>query len=294
MPRSMTAYHQCELSHEIGEWTIEIYSVNRKGLDIAISLPKEFFSLEIDVRKWLTEVLSRGQVTFKARFRCKNNSSSDTDYLLTQLALLKDLWSRRSESLGFDPKQEINLAFLLAQWEQEPLLAEPMDDAIRDLLQKAVKQCLAGFIAMREKEGRFLCCEIGNILQKIKAKIPEIQTQSTASYEKARIKLQQKVQEALQGLETLEERVLKECALLADKLDVSEEITRLFSHLAQFEQLIQDGSTVQGRTLEFLIQELFREINTIGSKSADILIAQIVIEIKANLEKIREQVQNLE
>jgi uncharacterized protein (TIGR00255 family) len=290
MLSSMTGFGRAVADAPIGNLIVEIQSVNRKYLEVFISLPKEFSRFEQEVRKWVGESVSRGSVSVRV-FLIPNPNA--IEYLLPDPEMLKGLkkgWESVAKKVGFDV-QEITLSFVMEhlplQSKQE--LAEESDLAI---LNQCVVSALDSLHKMKLAEGKALATDLAKRLQGLEEKLEQIEKLSVEAAPQMRQKLFAKMKEVLQTGPELEERLLREIALYAEKIDIAEEITRFRSHLSQFTSFLKGG--IVGRKMDFLIQEMGREVNTIGSKSVEAKIAHLVVEMKSELEKIREQVQNLE
>lgn len=287
MTRSMTAYSRA-ISSEIDglKWTVEIHSVNRKTLDVNLYLPRDLLFLDIELRKIIQQSLQRGQVTVKVNFEKEKQSGAE----LPLLKKLKSGWEKTAKELGF-PKDAITLPFLLSQIDQVSL--DVYGTKIQTELKKTVGNALDGLIKMKEVEGKALAADLLKRIKLLKDNVSAMEKLSAKAPELYREKLLERLKVILK--ESLDdERVLREVALFAEKADVTEEVTRLKSHLVQFGDLLKSKGESIGRTLDFLIQEILREINTISSKSADLAQTQLAVSSKAELEKIREQVQNIE
>lgn len=284
MLSSMTGFGRAILDAPFGKLTVEIQSINRKYLEVFVSLPKEFARFEHEVRKWVTEAISRGSVS--VRISVLSNSVGG---LLPDVKVLKNLkkeWLKIAKAVGADPKT-IDLPFLM-----QYLPAQPKEDFSVKPLEKCVEEALKALAAMKRTEGKALEEDLSQRLKELEKRLSEIEKHSPDATKKMRQRLFEKMEEACKIGPEIEERLLREVALFAERVDIAEEITRFRSHVAQFKTLLK-GDMV-GRKMDFLIQEMGREVNTIGSKSMEAKIAHLVVEMKSELEKIREQVQNLE
>lgn len=285
--KSMTGYARATSKPSKGlTWVVEIQSVNRKSLDFYFSIPKEIFFLEVEFRKLIAEQVSRGNITLKISLKKERKS----EYALATLKPLKAEWESIASTLGYE-KKAVDFPLLL-QLMREPASEELFDKETETVLKETVGKALKALVAMKEREGKELSEDIKKRLKKLidaAERIAKLSKNTAANY---REKLLERIEGVLQGA-THDERILREVALFADKVDVTEEVTRLKSHFKQALDLFKKDEPA-GRTLEFLTQEMLREFNTIGSKSTQIEVVQEVIGAKAELEKIREQVQNLE
>ncbi len=287
MTRSMTAYSRAASSEIKGlSWAIELHTVNRKVLDIHMHLPRELLFLDLDFRKMVSKALQRGQVTVRISYKRGKEGKGR----LSLLKKLKNQWMKIAKELGFS-QEEINLNFLLQQIDRVSI--EELGPTIQAELKKTLQNTLDALVKMKEVEGKALETDILKRLKTLNTHLQEIETSGKNSAEKYRKKLQTRLKDLLKEA-SHDERLLREVALFAEKADITEEITRLKSHFAQVKELFKSKEKSIGRTLEFLTQEILREINTIGSKSQELMITKLVVASKAELEKIREQVQNIE
>lgn len=288
MLSSMTGFGRAVIDAPFGRLTVEIQSVNRKYLEVFVSLPKEFSRFEQQVRKWVGDAVSRGQVAVRV-FLIPNVSVIEG--LLPDPTILKGLkkgWEKIAKELGTDPK-EITLAFMMEHLPVQPKQAEAEEDTH---LKACIEEALEGLLKMKKAEGKALEKDLSSRLKSLEAMIGKIEDFAPDATQKMRQKLSERMAEVFKpGIES-EERLVREVALFAERADIAEEITRFKSHVLQFREALK-GSLV-GRKMDFLIQEMGREVNTIGSKSMEAKISHLVVEMKSELEKIREQVQNLE
>ena len=290
--RSMTGYGRGEVDADGVKFSIELNSVNRKQSDIVINLPREFNELEPRIRQAINEKLSRGRTNVTVSCQDGANGSRklalDTalarSYHEAMLALQRDL----------NAPGEITIDKVLAAPGVMRLAENTLDAAHAwPALERALESALAELIRMREREGKHLAKDLIHRLKVIRTELKSVRALFPDVVKKYRAALFDRIQKA--GLEVSldDERLLKEVSIFADRSDVSEELTRLESHLAQFAHHLRKTEAV-GRTLEFITQEIFRELNTLGAKANDAAISQHVVVCKAELEKIREQIQNLE
>lgn len=294
MPKSMTGYGCAVHKAAEGRYIVEISSVNRKHLEIHTHLPRELSAFDTDVRKWIGESIRRGHVTVRV------SVSFDQEppfFLLPNIPYLRqmkeawDLFCREAECEG-EP-------FPLTQFlrDESALLKErnfEFDTEHRQSLATAVKAALEKIQTMRSIEGQALR---DDLLQRIEVIIPLVDfiaQNAQLATKKYKDLLLERLKNLIDTPLEQDERVLKEIALYAEKIDICEEVTRLNSHLKQFVDQLKYPSDTIGKTLEFILQEMHREINTIGSKSGDYEISKKVVAVKTELERIREQIQNLE
>jgi len=282
----MTAYSRAVSSEVDGQkWTVEIHSINRKTLDINLYLPRDLLFLDVEIRKLIQDTLQRGQVTVKVSHEKEKSGAA-----LPLMKKIKSGWEKTAKELGYS-KETITLSFLLAQMDQ--ISSGELGTKVQNELKKTVGSALTGLIKMKEVEGKALAADLLKRVKTLKDNVHSMEKLGARAPETYREKLLERIETILK--EPLEdERILREVAIFAEKADITEEITRLKSHLSQFADLLKTKGESIGRTLDFLIQEILREINTVSSKSAELPLTQLAISSKAELEKIREQVQNIE
>lgn len=283
----MTAFGQASSSQFEGcHWQVEIHSVNRKILDMQIYLAREFLSLDLEIRKIISDSIKRGQITVKIALKRGKTVLSTVNALKT----LKTHWEKIAKGLGYD-KEVVGFSFLLEQGLIAPLEVESTKP--RAILMQTVEKALKLLILMREKEGYTLAKDLEKRLNLLLTAAQKMEKISKQIPEKFRVKLVERIEEALH-LKIEDDRIFREVALFAEKTDITEEIVRLKSHIQQSLHLIHHPEEAVGRTLEFLMQEALREINTIASKSNSLEISELTISAKIELDKIREQLQNIE
>ena len=290
--RSMTGYGRGESDHGGVKFSVELNSVNRKQSDIVINLPRDFAALEPRIRQAINEKLSRGRTNAVVSFQ---EGANNARKLALDTALARSYHdAMRDLQKELNAPGEITIGAIL----QAPGVMRFTDNAIEaetawPALERALTSALAELIKMREREGKHLAKDLIHRLKVIRTEIKTVRALFPEVVKKYRATLFDRIAKAGIELALDDERLLKEVALFADRSDVSEELTRLESHLAQFAHHLRSSEPV-GRTLEFITQEIFRELNTLGVKSNDADISRHVVACKAELEKIREQIQNLE
>lgn len=291
----MTGYGRAVLHQEGLQLGVEILSVNRKHLDFNIISPRHFARFDPDVRKILAAKVFRGHVTVRITALYQGESPFIVRPNLALVDQLAKVWQDIALRLKLDAKQALSLELLGR--ESELFIYE--EDAAgmersQALLFKALDEALVPFLAMRCAEGGIIQADIASKLKGLREKIAMITVKSHDVAAKLRQKLFAKLQEILPALSTIDDRLMKEIAIYAEKADIDEEILRFNSHLDQFEQLFKSRKDSAGKTAEFLLQELGRETNTIGSKTTEIDVSHLVVDMKSELERIREQIQNIE
>jgi len=289
--RSMTGYGRGDADYAGAKFSVELNSVNRKQSDIVMNLPRDLAALEPRIRQAINEKISRGRMNVLVVLHQGANGAAlalDTalarSYHEAMLTLQKELSAPGEITIGTilqapgvmrSPEQSIDA-----------------DDAW-PVVQRALGTALGELIKMREREGKHLAKDLIHRLKTLRKEIKEIRALYPDVVKKYRAALRERLEKAGLDLPLDDERLVKEVTIFADRSDISEELTRLESHLAQFAHHLRKNEPV-GRTLEFITQEIFRELNTLGAKSNDAGISQHVVACKSELEKIREQIQNLE
>jgi uncharacterized protein (TIGR00255 family) len=282
--RSMTAFGKASFSDPLGAFQIEIHSLNRKNLEISVVLPKEFGSLDLSFRKIIQKVASRGTVAVKM-FRQGSTNSISKEALLAA----KHSIDTMAKECGLSSITSIS-ELLECALRFEPKTEEIDSDTILAHFEKAVDN----WNQMREIEGENLSLDILGRLSNINMRaliIEEGQKGSTAAFAD-RLKKRLDDVGVLEGFD--DARVIKEVVIFSEKVDTTEEIVRLKSHLKQFEDTLKNSEEAIGRKLDFLIQEMNREVNSLSVKCQDLELIKETLEIKSEIEKIREQVQNIE
>lgn len=292
MLKSMTGYGRVKVENAYREILVEVRSVNHRYLDLNIKVPRIYGFLEDAVKKAASAVLARGKVDLYVSVRAKEGSdmkiTPNMPVIDGYMAALQAVAQRYGMEQSVTPQQLLQMPDALAV-DKEEADAEVLTAEVLDVLQQA----LAEHSAMRDREGKKLCEDIAYRADLIRGYVDFVEQRSPVSVEEYRQRIAARMEEILDGSELAQQRILNEAAIFADKVSVTEEIVRLRSHLGQLATMLQSPVAV-GRKLDFLVQELNRETNTIGSKANDYEIAKIVVEMKAEIEKIREQIQNLE
>jgi uncharacterized protein (TIGR00255 family) len=291
---SMTGYGRAEALIEGRRWIIEIKSLNHRYVEIITRLPNVLSSLEVDIKKRVGEQIFRGRIEISIQADAESGPDNGVQYSLN-MPLLRNYYSlltKIKEELHL--KDEIEMKTLVRFKEIFVPSETRFDPTVAwGGLQKTLDEALEALIRMRQVEGEVLKKDFLERLNALKRFIASTKTRAPRTVLEYKQRLQDRIRELAEGLEIDPVRLSQEVALLAEKSDITEEIVRFESHIGQVEKLLQ-GSEAIGRKLDFLLQEMGREVNTIGSKSNDIAIAQDVIELKSELAKLREQAQNVE
>ena len=291
MIKSMTGYGKANLEKIERTYQIEIKSVNHRYLDISIKMPKAISYLEEDIKKCISKKIQRGKidvfVTFENNSVEEKNIKINTEIAKMYIEQLKKL--AESENI----LSNIEVTDISKYPDVLTIQNNQDEDTIKNELMEVTKNAVNQIIEMKEKEGEKIAEDLTRRLEEIQKKILEISTLSTGLIQEYVVKLKTRVQELLQNQEIDEARLAQEVVIYADKCSVEEEITRLNSHISQFKELLNSNTQI-GKKLDFIIQEMNRETNTIGSKANNLEITNDVIDIKTEIENIREQVQNIE
>lgn len=294
MIRSMTGYGRAEVSGPRLSASVECRSVNHRHLDIALKLPRALAVYEPDARRLVQAAVQRGRVDVSATLTSAGGGSLGTLAVNTAQAREYEAAARvLADELGLT--SSLRIEWLLAQPGVLARDAEPMvaPEEGWSLVAQALEAALADLVARREAEGKALAQELGALHEMLEAGVALIAVRVPTAQARRATRLRERVQALLAEIPLDQGRLATEVAVLAERADITEELARLRVHLGELRARIDEGGTV-GRPLDFLIQEINREVNTVGSKADDLEISQAVIAAKATLEKIREQVQNIE
>lgn len=286
----MTGYGRGTASSEGWDIVVQVNSVNRKTLEVSFSMPREWQMLEPELATMVRSSVARGRVHVAIELRGVLASGLTWDDAVVDSVLERLAALAKSHGIGFQPTPELLLRVAEASCASGGKLAA--EDAMA-LLKPALAEAMGAMVEMRATEGRALELDIRNRTEKIIQLVNTISGRSSEVVPTYRETLMQRLRQAGLELDLEDERVLKEVAIFADRIDVTEELTRVGSHLEQLAELAGNTDPV-GRKAEFILQEIGREFNTIGSKANDLEIGRAVIEAKNELERIREQVQNIE
>jgi uncharacterized protein (TIGR00255 family) len=290
--RSMTGYGRGQSAHNGSKFSVELNSVNRKQSDVVVTLPRELTELESRVRELVNTEVSRGRLNVVVA--CHQSASSAQNLALD--ANLARTYYRAMVDLQKELKAagEINIDTVLRAPGVLRLAEEQLSiDEAWPHVEAALKEALGDLVKMREREGRHLAKDLIQRLKVVRGCVRKIRQLQPGVLKRHRQSLHERIQRAGVDLPLDDERLVKEVIFFADKSDISEEMTRLESHFAQFAHHLRKSEPV-GRTLEFMCQEIGREFNTLGAKANDVEISQFVVTCKAEMEKIREQIQNIE
>ena len=293
MLRSMTGYGRSKFENEGREYAVEIKSVNNRYSDISIKIPRNISFLEEKVKKTIVNNISRGKVDVFITFTNYSEKGKEIK-INTELAknYINELRKLQEETGVIDNIGIIDVS------KMPEVLNLKVEDEDEDILWEELSECLnnaiTSFVLMRETEGNKIKEDLEKRVELLKEKIEKISEISTGLVEEYIVKLEKRVNELLKYTVVDEARLAQEVVIYSDKCSVEEELTRLRSHIDQFISLLNNSSTAIGKKLDFLIQEMNRETNTIGSKANNLEITNLVVDLKTELENIREQIQNIE
>lgn len=287
----MTGFGRANKQCAAFDIAIDVSSVNKKGFELSVSLPREWSPMERLFAQLLKKTVARGKVSVSVRIEKKDGGATgvlDADALAKPLADFEAVCEKLGAKFEPTPELLLKLGEMLAanesaaDWEESWAEIEP-----------AAKEAVEKLDAMRITEGAALKADLKSRLGTISALVSDVENSSSGTVEKYREQLLQRLASSGLQLDPNDERVLKEICIFADKCDICEEITRLKSHIAQFLSTLEESEAV-GRKMDFICQEMGREINTIASKTNSLELTKLAIDLKNELERVREQTQNVE
>ncbi len=288
----MTGFGRGKYEKEGRYYTIEIKSVNHKYHDISIRLPRFLNGMDEKIRKKISEFISRGKMDVLVNFENYGSQSNaihfNIDLAKEYVNGLKNLAEQTNVNYDINVMELAKMPEILKVAEQEN------DSLVAQELMFALEEALENFVQMRAQEGQKLKEDCEKRLVFIQQKVEEIEKYSHTLVQEYKQKLEMRIKELLDTKVVDENRLAQEIVIFSDKSSIEEELTRLKSHITQFKQLLETGSSPIGKKFDFLIQEMNREVNTIGSKANCLEITNRVIELKTEIENVREQVQNIE
>jgi uncharacterized protein (TIGR00255 family) len=292
MLKSMTAYGSAESIKDNFEFIVEVRSGNYRYREIVLRLPQSLQPFEEKVRSIVSSAVKRGRIEVSIQMKDNSNKGLKLELNRPLVKAYIQVFKELNEAL--DCKTPIDPSFLsqlkdIIITKQDSIDLENVWPYLDDVINKAV----SSMEFMRINEGRALEKDFLERLNTIAKYIDKIKSRTMIIVENYRNKLRQRINKLIKPIEINEDRLMQEVALMADRSDITEELIRVESHLEQFQNFINQDDVI-GRKLDFLLQEINREVNTMGSKAADSLVSQLAVEIKAELEKLREQIQNVE
>ncbi|MBR3103934.1 MAG: YicC family protein [Lachnospiraceae bacterium] len=292
MIKSMTGFGRCETEEHARRITVEMKAVNHRYLDLSIKMPKKFNPFEAQIRNVLKEYIERGKVDLY--ITCEDLGEENLQIRYNKAVAAEYLQYLRQMSEEFGLEDDIRVSTLSRFPEVFSMEDVQQDEEeIWQDLEKTVRGAAAVFVESREREGEALKADLLDKLESMQTSVAQIEERSPQVIEEYREKLRAKVRELVGDVQLDESRLMMEVTVFADKICVDEEMVRLKSHIAAMSQELKKGGSV-GRKLDFIAQEMNREANTTLSKANDLLTSDAAIELKTGIEKIREQIQNLE
>jgi len=289
----MTGFSRHENQNEDLTCKVEIRSVNNRFIDINTRLPKSLAPLELPLKKMVKSKCARGSFDISIAIEKNGDSEANLEVAPNLPLATEYLNAFKNIQEGLGLKGEIDINTILSQRDVVKPELKKVEDSSEEIVLQTVDKTLTDLVKMREDEGENLEKDILNQIRSIEALGKSISTKQSITIQQFQDKLKEKIQTLTIGIAIDPARIAQESALLADRCDVTEELVRLESHLDQFNKLVASHEP-QGRKLEFLTQEINREVNTMGSKTIDLEVSKAVIEMKSCLEKIREQLANIE
>ncbi len=291
MIKSMTGYGKANLAKNEREYQVEIKSVNHRYLDISVKMPRVLSYLEEEVKKEIASQVKRGKIDVFITFENNTTEGKEININYELAKMYIDQLKKLANDEGILANIEVTEIskfpdVLRIQNNQE-------DETIKNELLETVKQATHNLIQMRATEGSKIAEDLLTRITTIQEKVKEISLLSTGLIDEYVVKLEGRIKEILKNQELDESRLAQEVVIYADKCSIQEEVTRLKSHISQFKKLLNTEEAI-GKKLDFIMQEMNRETNTIGSKANNLEITNGVIEIKTELENVREQIQNIE
>ena len=290
--KSMTGFGRAKLEKNSRIYNVEIKSVNHKYNDISIKLPRSLSYIEEKIKKQISSAVSRGKIDVYITFE---NYSEEGKKVIVNRELVKE-YIKEFQKLSEENNLNMNIPVTeITKLPDVLTLKETSEDeeVIENEVLECVQEAINNFVSMREKEGNKIKEDLNTRIERVKEKVEEISKYSTGLVEEYVVKLEERIKEILKTDIVDKSRLAMEVVLYADKCSVEEEITRLRSHIIQFKNMLEETNPI-GKKIDFLIQEMNRETNTIGSKSGSLDITNLVINVKTELEDIREQIQNIE
>lgn len=292
MIKSMTGFGRAKCEYEGREYNVEIKSVNHKYSDVSIKIPRQISYLEEKVRKEILTKVSRGKIdvfiTLQDYSEKGKNIKINKELAKVYISQLREL----AEETGITA--DIDVIDISKFPEVLNISNQDNEEIYWDELRGVLDTALDNFVAMRETEGNRICDDLKVRMERIKEKVSKISSYSAGLVEEYIVKLNARVKELMSTDVIDENRLAQEIVIFSDKSSIQEELTRLDSHISQFLDLLSNGNSPVGKKLDFIIQEMNREVNTIGSKANSTKISEGVIELKTEIEDVREQIQNIE
>jgi len=290
----MTAYGRAHKVTRDGPYLIEIHSVNRKNLDVSIHLPKEWLLFDMDFRKALSKEVKRGSITVRLTREETSEGAEKELPDLKWLQTLKGYLDELAEKLGYGDEKLSFKELLTLGMDLKGKGSDKPDPALFEEFMEGFEEALENFVAMRQQEGKALLEDIEGRIDVIETHLKEVLKRAPKVPDVFRQKLEKRLKELDLIKEEDQERMMRELAFFAEKADMTEELTRLKSHLSQLRERLKEPKRAVGKELDFILQEVSREVNTASAKAQDLSLTQTLLLIKGEQDKIREQIQNIE
>lgn len=292
MIKSMTGYGRCEIEEKERKVNVEMSTVNHRYCDLSIRMPKALAHLEDDVRKLIKQVIARGKV--EVSIYMTSLSADDVEVIVNEAACSAYVEALRTIGAKLGLKDNIGMAEVMRLSDAITIQKKQADlEMIWPMIEKALNEALTQLVTMREKEGIMLKSDLLDKAENMLRLVKELEGLSVEVVKSYKVKLEERIGKLLEEVPVDKMRLATEVALFADRAAIDEELTRLKSHVHQLKLILDEEGSI-GRKLDFLMQEMNREANTIASKASDYTITAYAVELKSEIEKIREQIQNIE
>lgn len=292
MIKSMTGYGRYEIEEKERKVNVEISTVNHRYCDLSIRMPKALTHLEDEIRKCIKQFIARGKV--EVSIYITSMSADDVEVVVNEPACTAYIEALRKIGAKLGLNDNIGMAEVMRLNDVITIQKKQADlEVIWPMIDQALRQALTQLVAMREKEGMILKNDLLEKADNMLRLVGELEHLSVEVVNTYKLKLEERISRLLEEIPVDETRLAMEVALFADRAAIDEELTRLKSHVGQLKMILEEESSI-GRKLDFLMQEMNREANTIASKAGDYTITSYAVELKSEIEKIREQIQNIE
>lgn len=292
MIKSMTGYGRYEIEEKERKVNVEISTVNHRYCDLSIRMPKALTHLEDEIRKCIKQFIARGKV--EVSIYITSMSADDVEVVVNEPACTAYIEALRKIGTKLGLNDNIGMAEVMRLNDVITIQKKQTDlEVIWPMIDQALRQALTQLVAMREKEGMILKNDLLEKADNMLRLVGELEYLSVEVVNTYKLKLEERISRLLEEIPVDETRLAMEVALFADRAAIDEELTRLKSHVGQLKMILEEESSI-GRKLDFLMQEMNREANTIASKAGDYTITSYAVELKSEIEKIREQIQNIE
>ncbi|MBS5798300.1 MAG: YicC family protein [Clostridiales bacterium] len=292
MIKSMTGYGRYEIEEKERKVNVEISTVNHRYCDLSIRMPKALTHLEDEIRKCIKQFIARGKV--EVSIYITSMSADDVEVVVNEPACTAYIEALRKIGAKLGLNDNIGMAEVMRLNDVITIQKKQADlEVIWPMIDQALRQALTQLVAMREKEGMILKKDLLEKADNMLRLVGELEHLSVEVVNTYKLKLEERISRLLEEIPVDETRLAMEVALFADRVAIDEELTRLKSHVGQLKMILEEESSI-GRKLDFLMQEMNREANTIASKAGDYTITSYAVELKSEIERIREQIQNIE